>query len=260
MFPNSHIRNVINSTLASTTRFWRGTSGSKKTQQPEHLPELYDREGCPKCRLVREALTELNLDAMIYPCPEGGSRFAEKLESLSGDCSVPFLVDPNTETRISGAQEIIEYLFLEYRGSEPPKQISETALNLVSSHLTTWVRGLKGTQVKASLAPSKPLTLYSFESSPFSRPVRERLCELEIPYRLINLSKQQWADMGPAGHRLHLGKYRPLPGSKRELFLQQHGEVQVPYLVDPNHQTELFESVRILRYLDDYYARSSSSE
>ncbi|OZG73330.1 hypothetical protein BTA51_12535 [Hahella sp. CCB-MM4] len=249
------MRNVINSTLASTTRFWRGTSGSRKTRQPAQLPVLYDREGCPKCRLVREALTELNLDVMIYPCPEGGSRFFTPLEAVSGNTQVPYLVDANTDTELGGAQEIIEYLFQEYRGTQPPKEISETAFNLVSSHLTTWVRGNKGTRAKASVAPEKPLVLYSFESSPFSRPVRERLCELEIPYQLVNLSKQQWADMGPAVHRLHLGKYRPLPGSKREHFLQQHGEVQVPYLVDPNHQTAMFESARILRYLDDYYAK-----
>ncbi len=254
MILRPHTRNIINSTLASSTRFWRGTSGSRSTRQPEKLPELFDREGCARCRLVREALTELNLDAMIYPCPVGGTRHQERLQELSGSTDVPFLVDPNTQTRLSGAQEIIGYLFQQYCGKAAPAPLQESLLNLMSSRLTTLLRGNRGVQAKPSRAVAKPLTLYSFESSPYSRPVRERLCELEIPYQLINLSKQQLADMGPAGQRMHLGAYKPLPGTKREAFLEQHGEVQVPYLIDPNNKTDLFESVRILRYLDDYYA------
>ena len=36
---------------------------------------LYDIENGPHCRLVREVLTELDLDAEIYPCPKQGKRF-----------------------------------------------------------------------------------------------------------------------------------------------------------------------------------------
>ena len=35
---------------------------------------------------------------------------------------------------------------------------------------------------KAGTIPSKPLTMYNYEGSPFCKPVRETLCELEIPY------------------------------------------------------------------------------
>ncbi len=34
--------------------------------------------------LVREALTELDLDAIIYPCPKGGVRFRQKAQELGG--------------------------------------------------------------------------------------------------------------------------------------------------------------------------------
>ena len=88
-----------------------------------------------------------------------------------------------------------------------------------------------------------------------ARLVRERLCQLELPYRLINLGKQQWADMGPAAMRIKPGKYKPLPNSKRDEFLKKYGKVQVPFLIDPNTGVEMFESADIVSYLDHTYGR-----
>lgn len=249
-----HTLDVINSSLASTLRRWRGTTGSTKTVQPAKLPEIYDREGCPRCRLVREAITELNLNVLVYPCPEGGTRYTARLEKLSGALALPFLYDPNNRQKLAGAQAIIDYLFSQYRGKPAPSALRENFINLAASSLSGKLRGNRGQQVKASRPASKNLTLYSFESSPFSRPVRERLCEYELAYQLVNLSKQQLADLGPSVRRLHFGEYKPLPGTKREAFLSQHGRVQVPFLVDPNTDTEMFESLNILKYLDDRYA------
>ena len=63
---------IAGSTVASSLRLWRGTRAAVATRQPRQLLELYEFESCPYCRLVREALTELDLDAMILPCPRGG--------------------------------------------------------------------------------------------------------------------------------------------------------------------------------------------
>jgi len=79
----THSINVLTSILASSVRSWRGTSTKRKTLQPEQLVTLYDREGCPDCRFVREALTELNLDAQIIPCPEGNKGTAAALKKAS---------------------------------------------------------------------------------------------------------------------------------------------------------------------------------
>ncbi len=245
---------LLSATLASTLRGWRGTVGRHNLVQPAQLPELYDREGAPECRLVREALTELNLDAMIFPCPDGGSRHLERLRELSGQSQVPFLYDPETNTRLSGAQAIVDYLFRQYRGRAAPAQLAASRRNLLLSQLATGLRLGAGVKARASKAAAQALTLYSFESSPYSRPVRELLCELELPYQLVNLSKQQTADMGPATFRLHRGPYQPLPNSKREAFLKRYGRVQVPFLVDPNTSSEIFESADILRYLKQTYA------
>jgi len=250
----NHTLNVISSTLASSIRSWRGTSGSKTVVQPASPLVLYDREGCPECRFVREALTELNLDVLIVPCPKGSNRHQRQLQSVSGKTDVPFLADQNTGKKVAGATAIVEYLFAQYRGQTAPRQLRPEGVNRLASRLASAVRANAGVNAKPARSVEQPLTLYSFESSPFSRVVRERLCELELPYHLINLGKQQWADMGPAKLRFYPGPYKPLPNTKRDAFFKEHGNVQVPYLIDPNTQAKLFESAAILRYLDNIYA------
>ena len=252
----AHLRNIVNSNNASTVRKWRGTrSKAYSTAYPVQLLELYDREGCPQCRFVREALTELDLDAIIYPCPEGGERYAHRLQEASGAKAVPFLVDSNCAQQLLGAQEIVDYLFDIYAQRPTPSALKVAGANLAQSEKVSAMRKGRGQRKRDSQAPQQLLTLYSFESSPFSRPVREQLCELELAYRLVNLSKQKASDMGPALMHFSLGKYQPLPNTKRADFFAQHGNVQVPYLIDPNTDTELFQSKDILKYLEQTYAQ-----
>ncbi len=240
---------LFTSTLASTARFWNGTAGSKSTVQPALPLILYDREACPRCRLVREALTELNLDVEIRPCPVGGTRFID--ETPKG--RVPYLIDPNTNKQMTRTGQILRYLFSHYAESNVPVKFSPGLINLTSSSLASSMRLNAGNKKRPSQAAQKPLTLYSFESSPYSRLVREQLSELELPYHLINLGKQQWADMGPASFRFGIGPYHPLPNTKRSQFFEQHGDVQVPYLEDPNTGAALFESRAIVKYLKNTY-------
>ena len=243
---------ITTSLLASTLRSWRGTSASKTAKRPQEDLILFEREGCPECRFVREALTELDLNAMIAPCPIGGKNI-RKLKRESGNDELPFLVDPNTDQKIRGRIAIIQYLFKIYRDRAIPPQLEDNFINNMRSKLATIIRLNAGTNAVKARTASLPLTLYSFESSPYSRPVRELLCELELPYLLVNLGKQQKSDMGPANFRFTLKPYHPIPNSKREAFFKKHGNVQVPFLEDPNTKTELFESQDILTYLNQTY-------
>ncbi|MFO1379481.1 MAG: glutathione S-transferase N-terminal domain-containing protein [Chitinivorax sp.] len=251
----NHLFDVLLSTAASTVRGWRGTSGSKAVQLPQRALMLFDREDDAECRLVREALTELNLDVSIIPCPTKGNRFANDLYALSGGKQVPYLYDPNIDFGSRGSRQIIEYLFLQYRGIPAPAAMLPSLSGMLRAGLASAVRLTGKLDAVASREPEEPLVLYSFESSPFARLVRERLCQLELPYRLINLGKQQWADMGPAAMRIKPGKYKPLPNSKRDEFLKKYGKVQVPFLIDPNTGVEMFESADIVSYLDHTYGR-----
>jgi glutaredoxin len=64
--------------------------------QPPQLFQLYEFEACPFCRRVREALTELDLSAEVYPCPKGSIRHREFVRSVGGREQFPYFLDPNT--------------------------------------------------------------------------------------------------------------------------------------------------------------------
>lgn len=98
------------------------------------------------------------------------------------------------------------------------------------------------------------LELYSFEGSPYSRLVRERLCELELPYVLRNCGRNlavEWIVI-PALREKLAPDYAPTQRNRKAL-LERTGRMQVPYLIDPNTGSEMYESARILRYLETTY-------
>ncbi len=240
---------VINSTATSSLRVWRGTLAKPAAVQPEQLLQLYEFESCPYCRLVREVLTELDLDAMIYPCPQNGERYRDKVVELGGHRQFPFLVDPNTGEAIYESDKIIAYLYKTYGQRKPPFGVRELAV--AGSITASMVRGTQ--KALPSKSAEQPLVLYSFESSPFCRRVRELLCELEIAYELRNSGKAMMQDMGPPALRKMLFPSLPVQGRNRQRLLEETGRVQFPYLIDPNTNTALFESADINQYLLDTY-------
>ena len=253
----SHAFDVSTSLLASQLRGWRGSMIQRAARkQPEKPLELYEFEASPYCRLVRERLTELDLDVMIYPCPKGGTRFRPEVKKLGGKHQHPFMIDPNTGTSLYESQDIIRYLGETYEGKprNPTGLRRHLAIGMgVLAVLARATKGLRGLNARPSKAPAKPLELFSFESSPFSRLVREVLCELEIPYLLRNTGKARMSDIGPPEWRDKWFK-APKGTSRNRSFLEAHtGRVQVPYLRDPNTGTEMYESKAIIAYLEKTY-------
>jgi len=245
---------VLNSTLASSLRMWRGTMVRAHARQPGKPLQLYEFEACPYCRLVREALTELDLDALIYPTPHGGKRFRPKVAELGGKRQFPFLVDPNTGESMYESADIIEYLYQRYGGRAAPPRLLRP-VDVSTSLVAGAARLGAGARARPSKAPRKPLELFSFESSPYSRRVRELLCELELPYLLRSTGKAGWQDLGPPVLRSTLFPDRPVEGRTRTELLARAGKVQLPYLVDPNTGEAMFESEVIRTYLLATYAR-----
>lgn len=45
---------------------------------------------------VREAMSTLDLDVEVYPCPKDGTTWRPKAIELGGKKQFPYLVDPNT--------------------------------------------------------------------------------------------------------------------------------------------------------------------
>lgn len=237
----------IVSLLPSLVRLGKGAVVKGHRKEPAKPLELYDGEFCPYCRHVRETLTELDLDAVIYPMPKKGSRFRQQLEKLGGKAKVPFLHDPNTGTRLYESAAIANYLVKEYglENAVAPMRLLQLSL------YATMLRGTNGMFAKPSKAPAKPLELYSFEASPFARLVRETLCELELPYLLHNVGKGEGrlVDWLPPGVR----KNYQAPTENRRKLVERGGKMMVPYLIDPNTGTALYESAQIQQYLRSTY-------
>jgi glutathione S-transferase len=202
--------------------------------EPEKALELYEFEGCPFCRKVRVALSEMDLDARIYPCPKRGPRFREEVKRRGGKAMFPYLVDPNTGREMYESDDIVRYLADTYRGGRVPLSVKLGPLSTTLSSLASLPRVARGSYYRAVRAPSLPLELYSFEASPYCRIAREALSELEIPYLLHNVAKGS---------------------ERRAAFVERSGKMMVPYLIDPNTGREMFESAEIVRYLIETYGR-----
>lgn len=257
----AHNFQVVQATVSSLTEFGRGVNGTPFPKQPEKALKLYEFEACPFCRRVREVLTLLNLDVEIYPCPKGGTHFRPEVLKLGGKAQFPFLVDENTGDKLYESQAIIDHLFKHYgETGTTPKSYQSYPKIPVAALTGTLINGLYGMVAagsnKKQEAPKQLLELWSTEGSPFSRVVRGKLTELELPYVLHNVAKERWQDQGLAVLRLKPGKYVPLPGGKREKVMQRlGGRVQVPYLEDPNTGVKMFESEHITQYLKEQYAK-----
>lgn len=231
-------------------------SGSEKCKRPEKLLKLYEYEGCPYCRKVREALCVLDLDVMILPCPRetlkasgvsGKSRFRPEVQKLGGDLRFPFLVDENTGKSMNESDKIVAYLWETYGAAATPplsyrlgQKLERTPLMMLPSlfrPLTT-----HGVLRVPSKLPKAPLVLWGFESSPFVRLVRETLSSLELPYIQRNVAH------GSDAKRL---EFRQKYGSQLSTLRAASSAttVQMPLLIDPNTGVEMLESADIVSYL-----------
>lgn len=219
--------------VATLARGALGLSVGPIGPRPEKPLELYEFEGCPYCRKVREALSILDLEAWIRPCPKGGQRFRPEIVRRGGKALFPYLVDPNTGIEMYESDDIVSYLFGKYGDGPVPLGLRLGLAGDLSSSFVSAIRFTKGISRIPSREPEKPLELWSFEPSPFSRLAREALSSLELPYLLHNVAK----------------------GSpSRRAFAKRSGKMMVPFLEDPNTGRSMFESADIVSYLMETYA------
>ena len=253
-FDPANALSVATSLATTMLRGGLGVATHPCPVQPKLPLELYEFEGCPYCRIVREALTELDLDASIFPCPKGGVRFRPRVVELGGKAQFPFLVDPNTGRRLYESADIVRYLFETYGQRELPLHWRLPGLQQLGSGIAGLPRLGAGSRARPSRAPAHALELYSFESSPFARPVRELLCELEIPYTLRSVGRSTPSDWVPPALRDMLSIHPEPATNNRRQLLRRAKRISIPYLVDPNTGTELAESTEIIDYLKTTYA------
>ncbi len=85
------------------------------------------------------------------------------------------------------------------------------------------------------------LELYQFETCPHCKKVREKLSELGISYVLHN-------------PRLGNSDDHKVTNEQTYSELVEHGGIdQVPYLVDTQRETSMYESDDIVEYLETHY-------
>jgi glutathione S-transferase len=213
----------------------RGGSGARVTfagPRPTDVLVLFERESCPYSRLVRETLSELDVDALIKPCPPGELTHNRELRDLSGKSEVPFLIDHSQRVSLAGSANIVRYLTEHYGSHAAPARLQVNPVTLLASRIASSLRGGDIRYGEPKRRPEQPLELWNYEASPYCRMVRERLGQLGISYISHNLARRS---------------------PKRAAFKQRFGREQFPYMFDPNTKVGMFESESILRYLNDTY-------
>lgn len=194
---------------------------------------LYEFEGCPFCKKVREMVAFLDLDVLFYPCPANGPTFRPKAIELGGKKQFPYLVDPNTGVSMYESNEIIIYLAEKYGDGTIPLTLRLGPITDITAGLSNLGRISKGSRYVPAKMPPQPLEVWAYEPSPFCKVVREALCELELP---------------------HIYHSTARGSAKRDELFKRLGRFQVPYIEDPNTGIKMFESASIVDYLYATYA------
>lgn len=209
---------LASSTISSLLRFGAGRGAPPaKAREPVIL---YDFEGCPYCRIAREAISEAGVPALVRPCPKRGERFRPAVIEQGGKARFPYLVDPNAGVAMYESADIARHVRRTYGRIGPPFVHWLGPFNLFLSQFATLARGLAGTWAKPSRAPARPLEFFGAENDPRGRLARELLSELELEY-------VWWS--------------RPMKGKR------------APLLIDPNENAQVTGAHSIRAYLQSVY-------
>lgn len=203
----------------------------KVPEQPLHL---YEFESCPYCRKAREAFANLDIDYISHPSGKGSNNRQFVVEH-GGKAMFPYLFDPNTGVKMHESEDIITYIRDTYGSGRATWRKAIAPLNTLGSAIASGMRPFGGKALPAAAERTQPeqlLVLWQFEMSPFCRKVREALCELNLNYHSRNVARD---------------------GRQREDLIALGGKMQVPYFIDPNTDTAMYESDAIVAYLHRTY-------
>lgn len=207
------------------------------TTLPDTRPALpirvFEFEACPFCRKVREAISMLDLDVVVFPCPKGGLVYREYVREKGGKTMFPYIEDPNTGWEGYESDAIIRYLYETYGPSSGKVPSVVGSLSTFTAGLASILRRKRGYLRAGKAVPAKvPIELYGYEASPFVKLVRETLTELEIAVFMHTTARGS---------------------NTRKDMKERFGRFQVPYIIDRNTGVSMFESAEICEYLMSTY-------
>ena len=136
-----------------------GLSVAGVGKRPEKRLQLYEFEACPFCRKAREALSMLDLEAEIYPCPKSGERYRPEVVRRGGKAQFPWLVDPNTGVEMYESDDIVRYLFSTYGNGGVHWTLAVPPLATLSAMLSSLPRPGMGGIARDSRRPEQPLEI-----------------------------------------------------------------------------------------------------
>ena len=112
--PIPSVVDSLSSAITSAARAGRGsTSRAGKRKHSLKPITLYNMEGSPYCRKVREVLCELDLESIVRNVPKGSPKRGQ-LQKLGGKVQVPYIIDPNSGRSMYESDDIVAYLEEQY--------------------------------------------------------------------------------------------------------------------------------------------------
>ena len=180
--------------LATSLQRSLGSTYTKLAQKTKRNPTprliLFDYEASPYCRRVRQALTDLELSAVVLPCPrstlfvEGAvtprHRFRQDAAEMSKQLGIPLrfpmLVDTTNEAddvAVAESKHIIVYLWKKYGTAEAAGAVeaSVKAGDTRFDVLAPWVPGSRSTRLKNVLNVLCDADLLGHALATFARPL-----------------------------------------------------------------------------------------
>ena len=213
--------------------------------RPKEPLILYSYEGNQFCRLVREVLTELDVFYELRSTGKGSIRRTELAEITGGSTQCPYLIDPNTDMKISDSKAIIQYLYQTYAIYTPPNELVQWASDYILPLAKPLFAILAPIQAGAtatmgrpydkdleyqqridaawekvqSTVQSAPVVVYTYGLSPFSTETKALLENMNITYTEVSLGLEWIPGLIKEG------------GSEiRAAFLEKTGQSSLPHI------------------------------
>lgn len=76
--------------------------------------DIWGFEGSAAVRPVRETLCGLALAHRMTHCAKGSANISKLTAKTGGKADLPYMEDPNTNTKLTGSAEIVKYLTGQY--------------------------------------------------------------------------------------------------------------------------------------------------
>ena len=243
-----HAWNAVGNVLATGFRIGRGREvaapaladlNSQTVPRPQKPLVLYNYEGNQFCRLVREVLTELDIPWEMRSAGKQSPRRQELAYITGGSSQCPYLIDPNTGVDMAESKDMVEYLYKTYARWTPPNELLEWASHTILplakplfQFLTPLQAGSSGEDTDAYEAgitnamdeidqetQQYPITVYTYDWSPFSQETKALLKRLDISFHEISLGRE-WIP----------GLIKEGGSEKRAALLEMTGQSSLPHI------------------------------